>query len=193
MADTTVLGGAINFLGKIGFYDYILPFILVFTILYAIFEKTKVLGTEIIDGVTYPKKNLNAMVSFVIAMFVIVSDAIVGVITQTSTYMVVLILASVFFMILVGSFHKEGKEPFFLEGKWKTTFTWIMFVGLMGIFLSALKSPTSNKSWLSIILNSFDGSYTGEIASTIILLGIIGGFIMLITKENKPKRREGED
>ena len=67
----------ITFFEKLGVYDIVLPFLLVFTIVYAIFERTKVLGTETIEGVDYSKKNLNAMVAFVIAFLVIASSRIV--------------------------------------------------------------------------------------------------------------------
>ena len=61
----------IGFLDKIGIYDVVLPFILVFTIVFVILEKTRVLGTETIEGKPYTKKNINAMVAFVIAFFVV--------------------------------------------------------------------------------------------------------------------------
>src|SRR3989338_6986549 len=56
----------IEFFDTIGLFDVVLPFLLVFTIVFAILEKTKVLGTEEIDGKKYTKKNLNAIASFVI-------------------------------------------------------------------------------------------------------------------------------
>ena len=42
----SVFGEAIQFLAKLGIYDVVLPFLLVFTIVFAIMEKTKLLGTE---------------------------------------------------------------------------------------------------------------------------------------------------
>ena len=66
MADTTGFRGVIVFLEKLGVYDVVLPFLLVFTIVFAILEKTRVLGTDDIDGKPWPKKNLNAVVAFVV-------------------------------------------------------------------------------------------------------------------------------
>ena len=40
----------IEFFDSIGLFDVVLPFLLVFTIVFAILEKTKVLGTEDIEG-----------------------------------------------------------------------------------------------------------------------------------------------
>ena len=45
----------IQFFDGIGLFDVVLPFLLVFTIVFAIFEKTKVLGTEEIEGHKYTK------------------------------------------------------------------------------------------------------------------------------------------
>ena len=69
MVEETVFRGIIGFLEQIGIYDVILPFLLVFTIIFAILEKTKVLGTETIEGKRYTKKNINAMVAFVISFY----------------------------------------------------------------------------------------------------------------------------
>ncbi len=70
----------------------------------------------------YTKKNLDAMVSFVIAFFVIASSQLVETITQISSQVVILLLLSVFFLILVGSFAQETEGGFFLPGKLNATF-----------------------------------------------------------------------
>ena len=49
--------GALEFFEDIGIYDVILPFLLIFTIVFAILEKTKVFGTEEIEGTKNTKKN----------------------------------------------------------------------------------------------------------------------------------------
>ena len=43
---SSVFANAIQFLDRLGVYDVLLPFILVFAIVFAILERTKVLGTE---------------------------------------------------------------------------------------------------------------------------------------------------
>jgi hypothetical protein len=58
-----------QFLVRLGVLDVVLPFILVFTLVLALLERTRVLGTE--KG--KPKRRLNAMVAFVLAFFSIVS------------------------------------------------------------------------------------------------------------------------
>jgi len=65
----SMLAESLQFLSRLGVFDVILPFLLVFTIVYAILEKTKVLGTEKVGGKVASRKNLNSMVSFVIGFF----------------------------------------------------------------------------------------------------------------------------
>ena len=101
--------GALEFFEDIGIYDVILPFLLIFTIVFAILEKTKVFGTEEIEGTKYSKKNLNAMASFVISFMVVASSQLVEIITEVSSHVIILLLVSIFFLILVGSSKSRAK------------------------------------------------------------------------------------
>ena len=67
---------AVNFLKDFGFFDVVLPFLLVFTIVFAVLEKTLILGKEENNK---PKKNIDAMVAFSIALFVVAASNIVDV------------------------------------------------------------------------------------------------------------------
>ena len=58
MAEESLFRGVLSFFNDIGIYDVILPFLLIFTIVFAILEKTKVLGVEEIEGKKYTKKSL---------------------------------------------------------------------------------------------------------------------------------------
>ena len=170
----------ITFFDQIGLFDVVLPFLLVFTIVFAIFEKTKVLGTEEIEGKKYTKKNLNAITAFVIAFLVIASSQLVEIITKVSSNAVIVLFLSVLFLLLVGSFHKEG-EPIFLEGGWKVVFMIIVFIAIIGIFLDAIKT-SDGRTWLQR-LGDFTGSGGDELAGSIILLALIVLFIVYAVKE----------
>ena len=105
----TALGAVIDFLKDFGFFDVILPFLLVFTILFGILEKTKIFGVEKIGDKTYPKKNLNAMVAFVIAFFVVAAKNVVQVL-QVSLPNVTLVLIIVIWFVFEIGFRKSGVE-----------------------------------------------------------------------------------
>ncbi len=168
------------FFDKIGLFDVVLPFLLVFTIVFAILEKTKVLGTEEIEGHKYTKKNLNAIASFVMAFLVIASSKLVETIVKVSSNAVVVLFLSVLFLLLVGSFYKEG-EPVYLEGGWKIVFMIIVFLSIVGIFLDAIKTA-DGRTWLER-LGDFAGSGGDEVAGSIILLAIIVLFVVYAVKE----------
>ena len=192
----SVFRGIIEFFDKLGIYDVVLPFLLVFTIVFAILEKTKVLGTEKIKGYDHPitKKNLNSMVAFVVGFFVIASSQLVEIITKVSANMVVLLLLSIFFLLLVGSFWKETDEPFSIKdlGRgWVILFTVIMFIGIISIFLMAIETP-GGTPWLVWFLEYIQGNWNSTIVGSVILMGIIIGFMFWVVKSPAPKKEESK-
>ncbi|PIN77233.1 hypothetical protein COV15_02710 [Candidatus Woesearchaeota archaeon CG10_big_fil_rev_8_21_14_0_10_34_12] len=90
------------------FRDYILPFLLVFTLLFAILEKSKILG----DG----KKQINAIVSLVIALLTVSFSYATGIIVKMMPFLAVVGVIILVFMILFGLFI-SGKEGFEMP-KW---------------------------------------------------------------------------
>lgn len=182
----SVFRGILEFFDQIGIFDVVLPFLLVFTIVFAIFEKTRVLGVDDIEGKKYTKKNLNSMVAFVIAFFVIASAQLVEIITEVSANMVLLLLLSVFFLLLVGSFWREGQEPFWLEEKgWRVLFTFIMFIGIVAIFLMAIKTEDGTP-WLTWFLNYVYQNASSTMVASILLIVILIGIMYFVVKD--PKR-----
>jgi hypothetical protein len=178
----SVFRGVLDFFNLIGIYDVVLPFLLVFTIVFAILEKTRVLGVDEVDGKKFTKKNLNSMVAFVIAFFVIASSQLVEIITQVSSQIVILLLLSVFFLLLVGSFYGYNEEPFSLSDSWKLIFTIIMFIGIVAIFLMAIKTEDGTP-WLVWIANFIYENASGALVGSIILMLIIIGFMYWVVKE----------
>lgn len=176
--------GIIEFFDQIGLYDVVLPFLLVFAIVFAILEKTKVFGQEDVDGKKYTRKNINAIVAFVIAFLVVASSQLVDILTTVSSYAVILLMVSVLFLLLIGSFMKEEKVGVFLRGGWSTFFIFIMFIGIALIFLSAIKTDNGS-TWLETSWGWLSGSNTSAAVGSIILLIIIILFMVYIVKEPK--------
>ena len=83
--------GVIGLLDRIGVYDIVLPFLLVFTIMFAILEKTKIFGVDKIDKVEVTKKNINAMVSIIVAFIVVASTQLVSVINEVLAHTLLLL------------------------------------------------------------------------------------------------------
>ncbi|MBN1544966.1 hypothetical protein JW898_05915 [Candidatus Woesearchaeota archaeon] len=173
--------GVLEFFVRLGIYDVVLPFLLVFTIVFAIMEKSKVFGTEKTSHGEFTRKNLNAMVAFVVAFLVVASSRLVAVINETMANMVLLLIMSVCFLILIGSFMKETREGVFLQGGWATFFMIIMFVGIVLIFTNAL-------GWLEPAWNWLLQHYDSTVVASILLVAAMVGFVYWIIKE--PKREE---
>ena len=183
MADPSVLGNVIVFFQRIGIYDVVLPFLLTFTIVFAIFEKSKILGIEKTREGEYTKKNLNSMAAFVIAFMVIASSRLVETITSISANIVVLLLLGTFFLLLVGTFYApKGNEPIALEGGWKTTFTVIMFIGIIVVFLDAIKTE-AGISWLDQLFNYLGQFWTSTAVAAIILIIFLVVFVAVMVRE----------
>lgn len=191
----TMLGKVVTFFQALGVYDVILPFLLVFTIVFALLEKTRVFGVEKVGKEVLPRKNLNAMVAFVVAFLVVASSKLVETITKVSSQVIVLLLLVVFFLLLVGTFFGKKEleeEGVKLEKGWRALFMVFMFIGILFIFLDALKLE-SGESWLEWFVAWISEAYTSTTAASIILLIIVIGVVAWITRKPKEeKSKAGE-
>ena len=182
MPAVTPLEGVIRFFETIGIYRVVLPFLLTFTIVFALLERSKVLGSEKIGGETYPKKNLNALVAFVIAFFVVASAQLVETITTIGSHFVILLMLIIFFLMLVGSFYTHEEWEKGDLGKWvKWGFIAIIFVGIVGIFLNAIKNKVG-ETWLEVLIDWIEQFWTSAAVASIILLIFLILFIYWITR-----------
>jgi len=182
----TVFRGVLEFFVRLGIYDVVLPFLLVFTLVFAIMEKSRVLGVEKTPDGEFTRKNLNAMVAFVTSFLVVASSRLVAVINETMANMVLLLIMSVCFLILIGSFMKETKEGVFLQKGWAKFFTIIMFIGLLLIFFNAL-------GWLEPAWNYLIDHYDSTVVASLILIAGMVGFVYWIVKEPKAKKEPAEE
>ena len=182
MVEETGFAGVLTFLDKMGFYDIILPFLLIFTVVFAILEKTKVLGTEEINGVRYTKKNLNSIVAFAIGFLVVASTRLVAAINEIMANVVLLLLLSVSFLLLIGSFFKEDEDVYLKEGPWRTFFMFLMFFGVMIIFLHSF-------GWLNIAWDWMTQHWQTNFVATIVLFIFIILFMYYIVEGGKPSKQ----
>jgi len=93
MANGTILSSPI-------FLELVLPFLLVFTIVFAILQKTKVLG----DG----KKQIDAIVDLVVGLIAISFGYATGIIISLIPFLAVSAVIILVFMMLYGMVYKDG-------------------------------------------------------------------------------------
>ena len=189
MAEETAFRGVIGFLDKLGVYDVVLPFLLVFTIVFAILEKTRILGAEKAGDKEITKKNLNAMVAFVMAFLVVASTTLVRVINEVMANVVLLLVLIISFLMLVGVFWGTGESKLDKDSPWMKFFMVVIFLAIVAILLNAL-------GWLRLIIGIIALTPTTDWAATLVLLVIIIGVMACVTREPKDhdhgeKKKEG--
>lgn len=144
-------------LQNMGFFDYILPFLLIFALSYAILTKIKVLGES---------RGASLIIAIAIGLlsiqYVTVSTFFREIFSNFSIAVAVLLVA----MILAGAF---------IEGE--SSYKWIFFG--VGAFLFLIVVLTSLSDW------KFVGSWWwSRYASTIIILiAVIGGVVAVVAKK----------
>ena len=127
------LEGFIQALDRWGVADIMLPFLLIFVIIYAILQKTKILGDS--------KKNLNVIVAVVVGLLVVIPHATgkfprnadpVVIINDSIPQVSIVLVAVIFLLILLGVF---GQEQVFLGLSmpgWIAFFSFIVIVIIFG-------------------------------------------------------------
>lgn len=130
----TAIDPVVRFLDVLGFVDVLLPFVLLFTILYAVFEKTKVLGVE--KG--HPYHRLNVLVACVLSLFVVGSANLLNVSVLLFQYLGLFAVVILAFAMLLGLFgiehlpqHKLWNLVFFVVFMFLSVYVFKVF-GILG-------------------------------------------------------------
>jgi len=166
------LESVIDYLKLIGFYDILLPFILVFTIVYSILEKTEILGHEMIAGKSYPRRSINMIAAFSIAMITVASSQIVGVINKALGPIVVAILISVFTLMFLILFGREIKDDPVVK---YYSYALVVILALIIIWAAG---------WLPDVVKYFETNKNAvNIIGIVVLFGVIALLILWITDE----------
>lgn len=179
------LVNAVNFFRDFGLFDVILPFLLVFAIVFSILEKTKILGEEKTkkDEIGTPKRSLNAMVAFVSAMLVVATNKVVTTINTALPNVILLVIVIVLFLMLIGVFYKEGDFNFSETHKgWVIGFSIIILIAIILIFLNSL-TLANGESWLEWGFNYAINNISGPIVTSIIFLIVMLVAIKYIMKK----------
>lgn len=175
----SVLRGTIDFLKDFGLFDVILPFLFIFAIIFAILEKTMILGKE--DGL--PKKNINSIVALVIALIFVSANKLVNTLTNALPNIALIIVIFVSFLLMLGIFWKTDEFDFKKDEKnWYKLFSAVAFIALILIFLGAYET-TPGSSLLSQWASSVGAGKMNDIIAGVVVLGVIVGLLFYVTKK----------
>jgi len=171
----SVFRGTIEFFAKLGVFDVILPFLLVYTITYAILQKTKILGDD--------KKSIDAVVAFASAFFVVASTKIVAIISQGLANVILVMLILFCFLLLASFISNEEDGAIKLSNGTKKILAAVIFLVVVLIFLQAM-------GWLEIILGYIGNNWNGELMTSIIMMGVFIGLIAWVSGAQLPKEEK---
>lgn len=145
------------------FINIVLPFLLIFTIVYAILQKSEVLGKD--------KKQIDAIVGLVIGLIVVSFGNVTGYIINLMPFLAVALVVIVVFMILFGSVHTGPLE---LHKGVKVAF------GIISAIAVVIAVLVVTGSW-DYILKLFGGGVTASsLATNIIFIVLIIGAIAVV-------------
>ena len=161
-------------LEEFGLTDVLLPFLLIFTIVFAVLQKTNIMGQD--------KKNINVILSLTLGLLVVIPhvthsyppDAdIVDIMNHALPQVSLLIVALMLLIIMVGIFYPTQ----YGAGSWTGIATVIGLVGLIWIFGASI-GWFDGWDWF---LNTF-----GEDAVTLAIVLIVFAIIIsFVTKSNQ--------
>ena len=153
------------------FTEQVLPFLLVFTLIFAILEKTKILG----EG----KRQINAIVGFVVGLILIAFPYPRSIIVNLMPLLAIIAVVLLVFMILYG--FASGEKEFKMPKKLTITFGILIAI----VLIVALLIFTDY--WGIIIGNVLGGS---DIASNIFFILVIVAAIAIVLWRGRGESKE---
>lgn len=138
MTGDNLLGNAFDFLVKTGFLNTIVPFILFYSIVYGMLQRTQIFMPKDKKSDDEDVKNLNSLIAFAIAITATAASQAVGI---TQNYLPILAVASVVLlgvmMILGMAFGDKFTEGQVLENPLYKGIVWgaalILIIGALGV------------------------------------------------------------
>lgn len=156
---------------SVGLFDIILPFLLIFAIIYAIFERSKILGEN---------RGVHAIIALVIGFFAIRFDYMGLYLTRLFENTAVGLILLLVVILFLGFFvFKPEKE------RW-----WKYIGGIAAIFIFFWVLSRTFQ-WWGYDRNIFAWVAYSPFWSSIVTLGILIGIVVLLSTILSPGRREG--
>ncbi|MGV8162783.1 MAG: hypothetical protein ACP5N2_05635 [Candidatus Nanoarchaeia archaeon] len=175
-------------LEQVGVLDVIMPFILIFTIIYAVLQKSKILGK---DAEGKPRKNFNVIIALVMGLAVVIPHvmgqkniygvSVVDILNNALPNVALVAVIIVMILLTIGVFGKEfdigeGYGGFFVIAAF-------LVIGFIFAASAGWFKQGSLPNWLYFI-------YDPQFQALVVTLLVFGLIIYFITKEDKPKNKD---
>jgi len=154
------------------FLEYILPFVLIFTLVFAILQKSKILG----EG----KKQIDAIVGLVVGLILIAFPFSRDIVVKLMPFLAVAITVLLVFMIFYGLAYGNAEM-----NKWiKAAFLIIFSLALVTVFLFI------TGWWDPIYDFMFNRTGSGQVWINVLLIIIIAAAVIAVLRGSKEKKKE---
>lgn len=150
------IGDVLNRWASLGVFAYVLPFLMIFALVYGILAKTNILGDN---------KGVNATISLAFGLLALQFDYVSGFYASIFPYAGMGLAVILIFMILVGLASKQSEQ------------NWAWFIIGIIIFLVILFGALGETYWLGGVGYSLAGA--GPALLAILLIVAILGWIVL--------------
>jgi len=170
-------------LQDMGVLEVILPFILVFTIVFAVLQKTKILGE---DEAKRPRKNFNAVIALVMGLAVVIPHVmnsypdpnydIVKIMNGALPNVAIIVVAILMMLLIIGVFGGEVNIAGSSLAGWAVLFSIVATVFVFGSAADWFSMP----GWLYFLNDP-------QLQSLVVVILVFALIIWFITKEDKPK------
>ncbi len=169
----TPFGNLAESLERIGFVDVLLPFLLIFTVIFAVLEKTKIMG----EG----KRNMSIGIAFIFALLVVVPHVTgnfpagydpVAIINAALPSVSLVVVAVIALMILIGVFAHDRLMLGLTAPGWVGLFSIVTLVFIFG---------SAAGWWQTGILQWLEDLFGTDIVAVAIMLLVFGIIIAFVT------------
>src|SRR3989344_1418939 len=158
------------------FTQYVLPFLLIFVIVFAVLERTKVFGSE-------GKKQVNAILAFVVAMIFVGFFNPKAIVTNLVLFLAVALVVMLVFLMLYGFAASDMKEGLKLEKWMKMSILAIVFVAVVLAVLWASGLGAGGELIDRFFLQPWSGVFWTNVVFVVIIAAAIG-FVMKGSKSS---------
>jgi len=146
---------------------FLLPFVLVWGLMYAILEKTKILG----EG-----KQLNGIVSAVVGL-IFVGAIYPKLVVENMILFLVVALVILFVILMIWGFVGGTKDGFELTGWMKNT---LWAVGGVAVIIAVLWATGVNSTLIDLL---FYRSWSGSFWTNFLFIVVVAGVLALVLKK----------
>lgn len=152
--------------------DMLLPFLLVFAIVFAVLQKSKIFG----EG----KKQIDAIVSVVVALLVVAVGTTTHIITSLMPILAVGLVALLAFMLMWGFAFKEGTFDMGNGVRWT--------IGVLAAVVVVVSLIYFTPAW-DYIRNMVSGQGSNVLANVIFIVLIVAGVIAVVYGGKKKEEK----